>query len=198
MGRVVSQFNLAGLIAFGLALGALGATALSQPPPDAPAKAKTEPEKNAPAAPPASEKRTQITEGDWQVACVEAADKRISCVLSQSLSETKSKKVVSSISIAKDTNDKLTSTLLVPSGVKLSSGAKVTIDGGSDFTAPFLTCLNVGCVATFEFTSTLAGQLAKAQQATVVVEDLNKRTIKIQFSAKGFAKAYSAFEAQIR
>lgn len=143
-------------------------------------------------------KRSQETAGDWMVECFEGADKRKTCVLSQSLSNAKTKQVLASWSVAKDTTGKTISTLRAPTGVQLAAGTEVTVEGQKSFAAPFLTCINVGCLATFELTSVLADQVGKAKKVTVGIEDLNKRKINFVFSTRGFDKAYGIFLQQAK
>lgn len=143
-------------------------------------------------------KRSQERAGDWIVECFEGADKRKTCVLSQSLSNAKTKQVLASWSVAKDTTGKTMATLRAPTGVQLAAGTEVTVDGQKPFTAPYVTCINVGCLATFELTSALADQVGKAKKVTVGIKDLNKRTINFVFSTRGFDKAYGIFLQQAK
>ena len=155
---------------------------------------RAEPEQKEDVLP--SSKRWQEMAGDWMVECVEGADGRKACVLSQSLSNAKTKQVLASWSVAKNSTGKMMSTLRAPTGVQLAAGTQVTVEGQKPFNAAFVTCINVGCLATFELTPALVGQIGKAEKVTVGVQDLNKRTINFQFSTRGFTKAHEVFMQQ--
>ena len=182
-------------VVFGTADGVLAQTAPAKPaPPPEQGKAAPKGEKKDDVLP--SSKRWQETAGDWMVECVEGADGRKACVLSQSLSNAKTKQVLASWSVAKDSTGKMMSTLRAPTGVQLAAGTQVTVEGQKPFNAAFVTCINVGCLATFELTPALVGQIGKAGKVTVGVQDLNKRTINFEFSTRGFTKAHEVFLQQ--
>jgi len=96
----------------------------------------------------------------------------------------------------------------LPYGVNLQYGTRLIVDTGSPATAPFVTCLPPvvppgGCIADYDATPDIIGQMKKGQILTVQAIHMNSQAMSPQLELKDFAKAYDgpptdpkAFEEQ--
>jgi invasion protein IalB len=121
---------------------------------------------------------------------VQATDGRKSCAMSQTLTNAQTRRVVSVFSVGKDQTGKLFANIQTPVGFVVSEGVKLAIDTKTIVPIPFRTCVANGCLAVLELNATVLEQLQKASKLTVSLQSLQNTPATLEFSSKGFAKAY--------
>jgi invasion protein IalB len=183
MKRFVLVLLMGTLLAPG-ALQAQGKSDSSKAAPAAPAKGKA-----APAAkPPALQKEWKEAFDDWILACVQGADGKKSCAISQTLSNS-SRQMIGAISIGKDKDGKFIANLRTPLGFAVNEGLKLTIDTQSGVALPVRTCLSNGCLGIIALDQKMVGQLKTATQLGVTMQSLQAKPVVIKFSPKGLPNA---------
>jgi invasion protein IalB len=83
----------------------------------------------------------------------------------------------------------------LPYGVNLQYGTRLIVDQNQPTTAPFVTCLPPvvppgGCIADYDATPDIVGQMKKGQVLTVQAIHMNSQAMSPQLELKDFAKAY--------
>ncbi|MBN9246139.1 MAG: invasion associated locus B family protein [Hyphomicrobium sp.] len=162
----------------GVAVAALAGAACAE----APASVKT-----------ANAQPAAQTIGDWLVACEAEVKGHKSCVLSQTLVSEKLNRTVGELTIDKDAAGKLKGSLRLPVGVSLPAGVVVDIEGNAALTVPYAACHRSGCLARFDLTEPLLGQMRKASKISAVVQDTSNKPLSLTFSTRGFPEAYAAY-----
>jgi invasion protein IalB len=88
-------------------------------------------------------------------------------------------------------------------GMRLPQGTRVIVDQGQPLTAPYILCLSDGCVADYEASRELIGNMKKGQGVAVQGINSQGQTISLPLPLNGFGKAYDGpptepkvFEAQ--
>jgi invasion protein IalB len=116
--------------------------------------------------------------------------------------------VVSVAIIEMDGEQKKLLRMSLPYGVNLQYGTRLIVDAGAPATAPFVTCLPPvvppgGCIADYDATPDIIGQMKKGQVLTVQAIHMNSQAMSPQLELKDFAKAFDgpptdpkAFEEQ--
>ena len=135
-------------------------------------------------------KRWQQSVGDWVVVCAEGQNGRKSCAMSQTLNNAKTRQMLASWAISRDSNGKTSATVTVPMGVLVSVGLRAGADEKSAFEVPFRTCIAQGCVATFDVSNQLIAQLSKADKFSFVTRTVQEQPLTVEFSLRGFQKAH--------
>src|SRR5260221_1654126 len=116
--------------------------------------------------------------------------------------------VVSVAIIEMDGEQKKLLRMSLPYGVNLQYGTRLIVDQNQPTTAPFVTCLPPvvppgGCMADYDATADMIGQMKKGQVLTVQAIHMNSQAMSPQLELKDFAKAFDgpptdpkAFEEQ--
>ena len=127
---------------------------------------------------------------DWVVECTIPSGK-VHCSLSQSqVRQNDHRRVLSIQLVVGATRNEVSGALVMPFGLRLSAGVDLLIDDKVVLSAPFSTCLQMGCLVPLKFGAkevsamSAGGMLA----VTAVIEDSGK-PIKLSVSLKGFTSA---------
>jgi invasion protein IalB len=80
--------------------------------------------------------------------------------------------------------------VVVPIGMQLPQGARIIVDGGQPLKAPYAACFSKGCVADFETSAELIGNLQDGQNLVVQAIDSKGQTRSLVLPLDDFAKAY--------
>lgn len=179
--KPLALFILAAALAPALAEGA-----------DAPSKAVLSAPSSNKAEALASTSQSTKTVGDWVVKCSQIAEGRKTCVMSQTLSNAKSRRPISVWSIGRNPAGKLTGTIRMPTGVSLRAGVVVGTENSKTFNVGYSTCVRFGCFAPFELTTPLMDRFRKTSRVTAVAQ-IGNRPLSLSFSLRGFPKAYETF-----
>ncbi len=128
--------------------------------------------------------------GDWVVRCAIASGK-VHCSLSQSqVRQNDHRRVLSIELVVGATRSELSGALVLPFGLRLSAGVDLLIDDKALLSAPFSTCLQMGCLVPLKFGAKEVSAMSAGQKlaVTAVIEDSGK-PIKLTISLKGFTSA---------
>ena len=128
--------------------------------------------------------------GDWVVRCTIPSGK-VRCSLSQSQVRQNDHRRVLSIDLAVGaTRSEVSGALVMPFGLRLSAGVDLLIDDKVMLSAPFSTCLQMGCLVPLKFGAKEVSAMSAGQKLAVaaVIEDSGK-PIKLTISLKGFTSA---------
>jgi invasion protein IalB len=168
------------------------------------AKAKAQPkqeQKQEPAAPEAP----QLVYSPWTKFCLkgqEANAKQV-CFTGKDGRVESGMPVVAAVLIEPDGEPRKILRVTLPLGMSLQPGTRVIIDQGQPMTGPYVICFNNGCMADYEASNELIGNLKKGQG--LVVQGINGagQPISLVLPLTDFAKAYDGpptdpkeFEAQ--
>lgn len=150
------------------------------------------PEVQAPAAkkPEGPRKEWKEVFDDWILACAQGVDGQKSCAISQTLTNKQNRRTIGVISIGKDKAGKMIANLQAPLGFAVNQGIKLVIDSDAGVPVPVRTCLASGCLGIVELGQPLVGRLQKASQLAVSVQNLQAKTVVVNFSVKGLTRAF--------
>lgn len=81
--------------------------------------------------------------------------------------------------------------MILPLGVLLEDGVKMTIDDGKPYKFNFRYCSADGCVAVVTLNDKVVGQLKKGNQAVLQFKNLKGQNINLPITLKGFTDAIS-------
>lgn len=153
-------------------------------------KAKPQPKAAAPATP-----AGVVTNGAWQVSCVEGAD----CAMAQ-IGKDKSgtpilEMVVRKLPAPLEADGRTAIAVIdfiTPLGVVLTSGLELKIDAGKGEAAPFQICTEQGCLVREPVDQGLIDRLIKGNNALVSVVAANQGNVSATISLSGFTKSYNS------
>ena len=127
----------------------------------------------------------------WRLTCPPRTTKGGNCVMQQGLARKGTGQVLAELNIApnKDKADVLT--VVAPLGVFILPGVQVSAGTSGMKSAPYKTCLQMGCIATLPIDSSLATAMTKASgiQVTVVADG---KAWPLSFSLNGYREALAA------
>ncbi|WP_244480739.1 invasion associated locus B family protein [Mesorhizobium sp. Root157] len=131
------------------------------------------------------------THGDWVVKC-QQQNAATRCALSQSQVNQQSRQRVLAIELAPDDDGETASgVVILPFGLRLSSGAVLRIDEGAPLPAlGFSTCLPAGCLVPLTFDAAMVAALrgGTALKLTAVAND-GEQQVAFSISLTGFSSA---------
>jgi invasion protein IalB len=111
--------------------------------------------------------------------------------------------VVAAVLIEPEGKAKKVLRVTLPLGMRLPQGTRVIVDQGQPLTAPYILCLADGCVADYEASQELIGNMKKGQEIAVQGINSQGQAISLLLPLKDFGKAYDGpptepkvFEAQ--
>ena len=138
-----------------------------------------------------------ISKSSWALLC----DNKKQCQVYANI-KTDKNIIASSFSLIKATvrNSKekqIVGVILVPLGLHIPSGVKVTIDNSISFKANLVECKQRGCRALFATSSKLLNFLNKGKKISITIVDSNSRKpVILSYSLTDFTKIYSQFASQ--
>ncbi len=127
---------------------------------------------------------------DWRLTCAPRTQKDGACVIQSGIVQKGTNNMVAELTIAKKDKADLLS-VLVPLGVYVPAGVQLTIGHGGAKTIPFKTCLDIGCVATMPFDSSLADAMSQNSNGVISVVAGNGKSLPLSFSLHGYNNAMS-------
>ena len=77
-----------------------------------------------------------------------------------------------------------------PLGMQLSHGTRMILDQAPPATAPFVVCMQNGCMADYEVNADTVGRIKKAQGMTMQAINMNGAPLSLVLPLTDFAKAY--------
>ena len=178
---------------------------VTPPKPGQPAQPATpqRPAQGAPAAPPPQQQAQgggdapQLIFSPWVKLCNKDADPKAKkvCVTVKDGRVESGLLVVSVAIIEMEGEQKKLLRMSLPYGVNLQYGTRLIVDQNQPATAPFVTCLPPvvppgGCIADYDATTDMIGQMKKGQILTVQAIHMNSQAMSPQLELKDFAKAY--------
>ncbi|WP_018431342.1 invasion associated locus B family protein [Hoeflea sp. 108] len=133
----------------------------------------------------------------WTVQCanrMEGEQAKRSCQMSQELLQQGTGQRVLMFALG-NTGQGAKATMVLPFGLRLSDGVRVSIAEEEVLRGAFRTCLPAGCVADIDLAEELLGKLANAETASVLLTADNGQPVKTDVSLKGFKPAYQRLVA---
>jgi invasion protein IalB len=129
------------------------------------------------------------TYGNWTIEC-RVIDGRKQCLLMHAQGNSQTRQRLFEIELQTPQNGKTEATILMPFGLKLDSGAILTLDD-KDFTSGrFSTCTPLGCLLPVSFPVASIDAMKKAKTLTVASLNLgNSEVVSFKVSLDGFAPA---------
>jgi invasion protein IalB len=83
--------------------------------------------------------------------------------------------------------------ITLPFGLSVSTGTRLIVDQNQPLAMPFMTCAplspNMGCIAQYDATPELVGQLKKGQMLTIQAVNLQNQIVSFPLALADFAKA---------
>jgi invasion protein IalB len=83
--------------------------------------------------------------------------------------------------------------ITLPFGLSVSTGTRLIVDQNQPLQMPFMTCAplspNMGCIAQYDATPELVGQLKKGQMLTIQAVNLQNQIVSFPLALADFAKA---------
>jgi len=159
----------------------------------APAKPKVAEPAQAPAKP----AEGVVSNGAWQVSCIEGAD----CAMAQ-IGKDKDgtpilEMVVRKLPAPLEADGRTAIAVvdfITPLGVVLTSGLEVKIDTAKGESAPFQICTEQGCLVREPVDQSLIDRFKKGSKASVSVVAANQGDVTATISLSGFTKSYNSLK----
>lgn len=138
--------------------------------------------------------------GDGILKCRSAAaDGPEACVLVQDIIFRQSGKRVLNLSIVRSgAKQPYIVAVTAPLGILLPAGLTLVIDGKELVRFPLRFCNVNGCQGSFPFASDVKGWFFGSEKGQVMFRQPNGRPLRVNFSLKGFDRAFAAFDAKIK
>lgn len=135
---------------------------------------------------------------DWTVTCLSAeAGKR--CAVSQQQQDQKTRQMVLLAEFAPAADGAVNGTLVLPFGLKLDGGVKLTVDDQEKGTeARFQTCMPVGCVVPLVLSKDTVAGIRKGKVMKIGVQAVAGNELNLQVSLKGFSAALDRSAALLK
>lgn len=130
----------------------------------------------------------QETHGDWRVTCTSPNGTKV-CAFTQQQTDKASRQLVIGIELKATSATKAEGTIILPFGLAVDKAVALRIDDGTAQTAPFRTCLPVGCVVAVVFDDALVANLRKGEILNVAATTDNGREAAFKISLNGFGSA---------
>jgi invasion protein IalB len=80
--------------------------------------------------------------------------------------------------------------VIVPLGVQLSYGTRLTVYGNDPLRNPYATCMAAGCMSEYEATSALLGSMRAGQGLLIQAIDQSGKPLSVTLSLADFSAAY--------
>jgi invasion protein IalB len=194
---------LATVAAAAVALAVAVPALAQQPAPKAPAKQKqpaaTQPAPNQPAPaqpaqgqPPAGDQQVQLIYSPWTKFCLkgqEANAKQV-CFTGKDGRIESGMPVIAAVVIEPEGEPKKILRVTLPLGMQLVHGTRVIIDSGQPAQSPYVICFANGCMADYELSGDMLGNLKKGQNLIVQAINSNGAPLTLPLPLAEFAKAY--------
>lgn len=148
------------------------------------------------AVPSAATTKTEQTFGSWNVTCVQdGASKR--CQLAQSRVAGQKRQVVFVWSVSTNPSKQLMNSIMVPPGVSIKEGVRVSVGNKPPTTVPYDVCGARGCIATFPMDAATLQAMSTSPTASSNYVMANRKLQQVQVDLKEFPKAYEYFKSQL-
>ena len=174
---------------------AVAPSASAQQPPAPKTQPKTQPK--GPPAPagqpqPPQGEQPQLTYTPWTKVCQKGPDPKAgqTCFIGRDGRVESGMPVVAAVLIVPEGQPKKVLRVTLPLGMSLQPGTRVIIDQGQPMQGPYVICFNNGCMADYEASGELIGNMKKGQG--LVVQGINGagQAISLVLPLTDFAKAY--------
>jgi len=153
----------------------------------------------AQAAPPPAE-MPQFVYSPWTKLCGPppnapqgAANGKLVCFTGREVRTEAGMPVVAAALIEMEGEASKTLRITLPFGLAVAQGTRIVVDQNQPLAMPFITCAglsaNMGCIAQYEVTPDLIGQLKRGQMLTIQAKNLNDQVISFPLALAEFAKA---------
>jgi invasion protein IalB len=188
-----------------MALAVLGAPVYAQQPatpkaaqpktkaPPQPAPTPTPTPTPTPAPPPAAVAPTpQFTFSLWTKVCVKPQDpntKQICITSKDGFLEDGRLAVSAAVLESEGEPRKLLKIMLLPLGLQIPPGTRVTVDQGQPMSGPYAACFINGCFADYEATADLIGRMKQGQNLIIQGVSVNNQIISVSLPLGDFGKA---------
>ena len=135
---------------------------------------------------------------NWKVECRDD-EKTKNCALVFALLEKKSKRVVFSWTVSKDTEAKNLDMALIrtPTGVLLPDGVSVSFAGSEAVSVPFKTCGPRGCIAELKLDDQWLKALGSQETMSIAYKSVRGQDINHEITLKTFSEAYAFYKSEI-
>jgi invasion protein IalB len=136
--------------------------------------------------------KTEVINNDhWLTVCrySDPALKRRACSTSVRVAGQNTNRLLLVLSVFPAGAHKLQGVLVVPSGIMITPGAALTMDGGAETKLPFTACEPADCVAALPVDQAMVNQLRKATNGAVHFTLQNGQVQTVRFPMNGFAQA---------
>jgi invasion protein IalB len=187
---------VAGIAAISIAATVALPAAAQQPAPKAEMRAQAQ--KGQPKSAPAPEQpqtpgdRPQVSFVPWTKICqqgTEANAIRV-CLTGKDGRVESGMPVVAAVLIEPEGQPRKILRITLPLGMALKPGTRVIIDSGQPMNAPYVTCIPNGCVADYEASEELIGNLKRGRNLHVQGINASGQPITMSVPLADFAKAY--------
>jgi len=144
------------------------------------------------ASPPAQGQQPQISYTPWTKVCQKGpqANAKPVCFTGRAGNIESGVPVVAAVVIESEGEARKILRVTLPLAMALQSGTRVIVDDGQPITAPYVMCLNGGCMADYEASGELIDKMKKGQ--SLVVQGINGsgQPVSIPVPLADFATAY--------
>lgn len=158
-----------------------------------PARAKPE----LPAQTQAAPAEGVVSNGAWQVSCVEGADCAMAQIGKDKAGTPILEMVVRKLPAPLEADGRTAIAVvdfITPLGVVLTSGLEVKIDSAQGESAPFQICTEQGCLVREPVDQSLIDRFKKGSNANVSVVAANQGDVTAKISLSGFTKSYDSLK----
>jgi invasion protein IalB len=155
-------------------------------------KAQPKQKEAPPPQQPAAADQPQLVYSPWTKFCLkgqEANAKQV-CFTGKDGRLESGMPVVAAVLIEPDGEPRKILRVTLPLGMSIQPGTRVIVDQGQPMTGPYVICFNNGCMADYEASADLIGNLKKGQSLHVQAINGGGQPVSLPLPLNDFAKAY--------
>ena len=130
--------------------------------------------------------------GDWKQSCLSPSVATPNCSLTQAIRQSGSGATLADLQVVQG-GDPPQFLIVVPNGVQLKSGLKLSIGNSAQMVLRYRTCNSIGCIAAMPLDAAALETLEGSDAGHIEVVWKDGNSIGIPFSLKGFPQGIAEF-----
>jgi len=138
----------------------------------------------------APQEQPQLIFSPWTKFCLKGQEAKQVCFTVKDARIESGMPVLAAVLIEPEGEQKKLLRLTFPLGMQLSHGTRMILDQGQPATAPFVVCMQNGCMADHDINAGIVGRIKKAKGMTLQAINMNGAPISLVLPLDDFAKAY--------
>lgn len=130
--------------------------------------------------------------GDWRFDCAAVTEQSSQCRLTQTMVTAEARKAIAQLILAPGTDSGLVLSTLLPLGLSIPAGVRVSIDEGDDIPMVIERCVRAGCIAGHQLSDSEIAALRSGTSITINFDAGKGRMLALTGSLNGISAGLDA------